>query len=174
MKALQKTLQQFICIINSFCIFTHYPDHGSSGIWFIQGIQILTQGGNDAFIPDSSEYTWITRVNSTYVYFISAHNSAENPVLNYNFLYFYTTWNKQHFQSIEDTPRLFPFPIWVSGPHRILKGFAVSLISKATQKWYSRQSCLPFHFAKGNVWSKCPNVQNESVSDPTAFLLSSD
>lgn len=38
MEALQKALQQFICVVNSFCIFAHYPDHGSSGIWFIQGI----------------------------------------------------------------------------------------------------------------------------------------
>lgn len=64
-ETLQETLQQLICIVNSFSIFTHDPDHGSSGIWLIQGIQVLTQSGNDALIPGLSEYRWITGVNWT-------------------------------------------------------------------------------------------------------------
>lgn len=65
METLQETLQQLICIVNSFGIFAHYPDHGSSGIWLIQGIQVLTQSGNDAFIPGLSKCRWITGVNWT-------------------------------------------------------------------------------------------------------------
>lgn len=67
MEALQEALQQLICIVNSFCVLAHYPDHGSPGIWLIQGIQVLAQCGDDALVPDLSEHRWVTGVNPTCV-----------------------------------------------------------------------------------------------------------
>ena len=145
MEALQKTLQQLICIVNSFCIFAHYPDHGSSGIWFIQGIQVLAQSGNDAFIPDSSEYRWVTGVNSTCVTPPLLTSLCRESCTELQCLVFLC--NKQHFHSTtEDIPRLFLLPSWVLRSHGALKSFAVSLVSKTTQMWNPRAKLPPSLF----------------------------
>lgn len=103
MEALQKALQQLIRIVNSFRVLAHYPDHGSPGIWLIQGIQVLAQRGDDALVPDLSEHRWVTGVNPTCV----------SPSLSMSFScaqlqHFVFLHNKQHFHStVEDTPGLF-------------------------------------------------------------------
>lgn len=51
MEALKEALQQLISVVNSLSILANNPDHGSSSVRLIQGIQVLTECGNDAFIP---------------------------------------------------------------------------------------------------------------------------
>lgn len=51
MEALKEALQQLISIVNPLSILANNPDHGSSSVRLIQGIQVLTECGNDAFIP---------------------------------------------------------------------------------------------------------------------------
>lgn len=51
MEALKEALQQLVSIVDPLGVFTHNPDHGSASVRLIQRVQILTQCGNDAFIP---------------------------------------------------------------------------------------------------------------------------
>lgn len=50
-EALQEALQELIGVVNPFGILAHNPDHGSASIWLVQGVEVLTKGGDDAFIP---------------------------------------------------------------------------------------------------------------------------
>lgn len=51
MKALKETLQELISVVDTLSIFTHNPNHGSSSVWLIQRVQVLTQSSNYALIP---------------------------------------------------------------------------------------------------------------------------
>lgn len=56
MEALKEALQQLISVVNPLSILANNPDHGSSSVRLIQGIQVLTECGNDAFIPKRTPY----------------------------------------------------------------------------------------------------------------------
>lgn len=54
MEAFQEALQQLIGIVNPLRILSHNPDHGSPGLRLIQRVEVLTQGGNHALVPNST------------------------------------------------------------------------------------------------------------------------
>lgn len=56
MEALEEALQQLVSVVDPLGVLANNPDHGSTSIRLIQGIQILTQCGNDAFIPEEHQY----------------------------------------------------------------------------------------------------------------------
>lgn len=51
MEALQEALQQLVGVVNSLGVLAHNPNHGSPGLRLIQGVQVLTQCGDDTLIP---------------------------------------------------------------------------------------------------------------------------
>lgn len=56
MEALEEALQQLVSVVYPLGVLANNPDHGSTSIRLIQGIQILTQCGDDAFIPEEHQY----------------------------------------------------------------------------------------------------------------------
>jgi hypothetical protein len=50
-KDFQKGIQQFICVIDAVSILANDPDHASLGFGLVKGVQILTQGGDNTFVP---------------------------------------------------------------------------------------------------------------------------
>lgn len=51
MEAFQEALQQLICIVNPLSVLAYYPDHSSTGLGLIQGVQVLAQRGYHTLIP---------------------------------------------------------------------------------------------------------------------------
>lgn len=51
MEALEEALEELICIVDALCILADNPDHGRPGLGLVQGVQILTQGGDDTLVP---------------------------------------------------------------------------------------------------------------------------
>lgn len=56
MEALEEALQQLVSVVDPLSVLAHNPDHGSTSIRLIQRVQILTQCGNDAFIPEVQQH----------------------------------------------------------------------------------------------------------------------
>lgn len=56
MEALEEALQQLIGVVDPLRILANDPDHGSTSVWLIQRVQILTQCGNDALIPGKHQH----------------------------------------------------------------------------------------------------------------------
>lgn len=52
METLQKALQQFISIVYALSILSHDPDHGSTCLWLIQGVQVFAQSGDHTLVPE--------------------------------------------------------------------------------------------------------------------------
>mmetsp|Transcript_12057 Transcript_12057/g.38535 ORF Transcript_12057/g.38535 Transcript_12057/m.38535 type:complete len:250 (-) Transcript_12057:738-1487(-) len=50
MERLDKGLEQLVRVVNTVCILTDDPDHGSLSLWLVQRVQVLAQGGNDGLI----------------------------------------------------------------------------------------------------------------------------
>lgn len=57
MESLQEALQQLVSVVDPLGVLANNPDHGSTSIGLIQRVKILTQCGNDAFIPE--EHTMV-------------------------------------------------------------------------------------------------------------------
>ena len=55
METLEEALQQLVSVVDPLCIFTNDPDHGSTSVRLVQRVQVLTQCGNDAFIPEENQ-----------------------------------------------------------------------------------------------------------------------
>lgn len=55
MEALEEALQQLVGVVDPLGILANNPDHGSAGVGLIQRVQILTQCGDDAFIPEEHQ-----------------------------------------------------------------------------------------------------------------------
>lgn len=162
METLQETLQQLICIVNSLSIFAHYPDHGSSGIWLIQGIQVLTQSGNDALIPGLSEYRCITGVNWTcftpfpptsfhwepcteFVFCISTQQAA--------FSFNYRWYSQAFFLS----PKL---------STEISQGLCSLIHQQDHPDVEFKIKLPPFQFTNGNIWSNSSNHESDQILQP--------
>lgn len=56
MEALEEALQQLVSVVDPLGILANNPDHGSTGVRLIQRVQILTQCGDDALIPEEHQY----------------------------------------------------------------------------------------------------------------------
>lgn len=52
MEALEEALQQLVGVVDPLGVLANNPDHGGTSIRLIQRVQVLTQGGDDAFIPE--------------------------------------------------------------------------------------------------------------------------
>lgn len=55
MEAFEEALQQLVGVVDPLCVLANNPDHGSTSIRLVQRVQILTQCGNDAFIPEKHQ-----------------------------------------------------------------------------------------------------------------------
>jgi hypothetical protein len=40
-------------------VLTYYPDHARSRLGFIQGVQILAEGGNDRFVLEANRNNYL-------------------------------------------------------------------------------------------------------------------
>lgn len=56
-ETLQEALQQLVSIIDALCILSYNPDHGSTRLRLIQGVQVFTQRGDHTLIPGQSQNT---------------------------------------------------------------------------------------------------------------------
>lgn len=62
METLQKALQQLIGVVNALRVLSHDPDHGGTCLRLIQGVQVLTQRGNNALVPGQLQTTlWVLK-----------------------------------------------------------------------------------------------------------------
>lgn len=52
MEALEEALQQLVGVVDPLGVLANNPDHGSSSVRLVQRIQVLTERGDDAFIPE--------------------------------------------------------------------------------------------------------------------------
>lgn len=50
-EALEEALQQLVGVVNPLGVLANNPDHSSTSVRLIQRVEVLTQGGDDAFIP---------------------------------------------------------------------------------------------------------------------------
>lgn len=50
-EAFQEALQELVGIVDSLGVLAHDPNHGSTSVWLVQGVEVFTEGSNDAFIP---------------------------------------------------------------------------------------------------------------------------
>ena len=66
MEALEEALQQLISVVDPLSILANNPDHGGTRIRLIQRVQILTQCGDDAFIPEEHQYQLIASMYNVY------------------------------------------------------------------------------------------------------------
>lgn len=52
MEALEEALQELIGVVDPLRVFAHNPDHGRTSVGLIQRVQVFTQSGNYALIPE--------------------------------------------------------------------------------------------------------------------------
>lgn len=55
-EALQEALQQLVSVVDPLCVLADDPDHGTASVRFIQRVEVLTQRGDDALVPEQHPY----------------------------------------------------------------------------------------------------------------------
>ena len=54
-EALQEALQQLVGVVDALGVLAHDPDHGGARVRLVQGVQVLTQRGDDALVPGGAQ-----------------------------------------------------------------------------------------------------------------------
>ena len=49
-EVVQEALEQLVSVVDPLSVLADDPDHGGARLWLVQGVQVLTEGGDDGLV----------------------------------------------------------------------------------------------------------------------------